>query len=183
MTNVPTRPHSERAAALIAQYRAAGLMAATAESLPPAGSSRGCWGAIPGSSNVLERGFVVYSNEAKQELLGVPAETLLRAVRRGQRRGRRRGAMAEGALGRNRTQTSRSASPASPGRTGGRLQKPVGLVHFACARRGAADRGARGALRRHRPRGRAVRRRTHLHVAARPPGTRRAREFRRGAAE
>ncbi len=73
-----------RAAELIARYRAAGLMAATAESCT-GGLIAGLLTEIPGSSDMLERGFVVYSNAAKQELLGVPAETLARP-RRGERR-------------------------------------------------------------------------------------------------
>ena len=51
-------------------------MAATAESCT-GGLIAGLLTEIPGSSNMLERGFVVYSNAAKQELLGVPAETLV----------------------------------------------------------------------------------------------------------
>src|ERR1700729_1204428 len=66
-----------RATDLIARYRVAGLMAATAESCT-GGLIAGLLTEIPGSSNMLERGFVVYSNAAKQELLGVPAETLTR---------------------------------------------------------------------------------------------------------
>ena len=65
-----------RATELIARYRAAGLMAATAESCT-GGLIAGLLTEIPGSSDMLERGFVVYSNAAKQELLGVPAETLV----------------------------------------------------------------------------------------------------------
>src|ERR1700749_2784310 len=64
-----------RATELIARYRAAGLMVATAESCT-GGLIAGLLTEIPGSSTVLERGFVVYSNAAKQALLGVPAETL-----------------------------------------------------------------------------------------------------------
>ena len=64
-----------RATALIARYREAALMAATAESCT-GGLIAGLLTEIPGSSNMLERGFVVYSNAAKQELLGVSAETL-----------------------------------------------------------------------------------------------------------
>src|ERR1700735_948537 len=64
----------DRAAALIARYRAEGLKVATAESCT-GGLIAALMTEIPGSSNVLERGFVVYSNEAKQELLGVPTET------------------------------------------------------------------------------------------------------------
>src|SRR5271155_5454962 len=65
-----------RATVLIARYRAAGLMAATAESCT-GGLIAGLLTEIPGSSDMLERGFVVYSNAAKRELPGVPAETLV----------------------------------------------------------------------------------------------------------
>ena len=99
----------------------------------PAGSSPALLTEIPGSSNVLERGFVVYSNAAKQELLGVPAETLAR-LRRGQR-ARRRVAMAEGALRASRAEVAVSVTGVA-GPDGGTAAKPVGLVHFACARRG-----------------------------------------------
>jgi nicotinamide-nucleotide amidase len=120
-----------RAADLIARYRAAGLMAATAESCT-GGLIAGLLTEIPGSSTVLERGFVVYSNAAKQELLGVPAETLAShgAVSR-----ETAIAMAEGALRASRAEVAVSVTGIA-GPDGGSATKPVGLVHFACARRG-----------------------------------------------
>src|SRR5579863_5232353 len=87
-----------RAAALIARFRAAGLTAATAESCT-GGLVAGLLTEIPGSSAVLERGFVAYSNEAKTELLGVPAETIARLGAVSEATAR---AMAEGALARSR---------------------------------------------------------------------------------
>src|SRR5579863_6914044 len=66
---------TQRAAALIALYRARGLKLVTAESCT-GGLVVGLLTEIPGSSAVVERGFVVYSNEAKQELLGVPGATI-----------------------------------------------------------------------------------------------------------
>jgi nicotinamide-nucleotide amidase len=122
----------DRAATLIARYRAAGLMAATAESCT-GGLIAALMTEIPGSSNVLERGFVVYSNEAKEELLGVPAETLAKhgAVSEATAR-----AMAEGALAKSRADIAVSVTGIA-GPDGGTAAKPVGLVHFACARRGA----------------------------------------------
>ena len=119
----------------------------------PAGSSPALLTEIPGSSNMLERGFVVYSNAAKQELLGVPAETL---ARHGAVSGETAVAMAEGALRASRAEVAVSVTGIA-GPDGGTAAKPVGLVHFACARRGAADGRARGAVRRHRPRGRPAR--------------------------
>src|SRR5215469_1211686 len=79
---------------VLAEAREKRLMAATAESCT-GGLIAGLLTEIPGSSNVLERGFVVYSNAAKEELLGVPAETL---ERRGAVSSETARAMAEGAL-------------------------------------------------------------------------------------
>ena len=120
-----------RAAELIARYRAAGFMAATAESCT-GGLIAGLLTEIPGSSHVLERGFVVYSNAAKQELLGVPTETLANhgAVSRETAL-----AMAEGALKNSRADVAVSVTGVA-GPDGGTVTKPVGLVNFACARRG-----------------------------------------------
>ena len=56
---------------LLALYRARGLRLATAESCT-GGLVAACLTEIAGSSDVVERGFVTYSNEAKAELLGVP---------------------------------------------------------------------------------------------------------------
>jgi len=64
-----------RAAALLDRCRAADLKIATSESCT-GGLVAGLLTEIPGSSAVVERGFGVYWNEAKQELLGVSAETL-----------------------------------------------------------------------------------------------------------
>jgi nicotinamide-nucleotide amidase len=120
-----------RATKLVAGYREASLMAATAESCT-GGLIAGLLTEVPGSSDMLERGFVVYSNAAKQELLGVPAETL---VTHGAVSEETAVAMAEGALRVSRAEVAVSVTGiAGPG--GGSLEKPVGLVHFACARRG-----------------------------------------------
>jgi nicotinamide-nucleotide amidase len=120
-----------RATDLIARYRAAGLMAATAESCT-GGLIAALLTDIPGSSAVIERGFVVYSNAAKQELLGVPAETLARYGAVSAETAR---AMAEGALGASRADVAVSVTGIA-GPDGGSAEKPVGLVHFAFARRG-----------------------------------------------
>jgi nicotinamide-nucleotide amidase len=122
-----------RATELIMRYRGLGLMVATAESCT-GGLIAGLLTEIPGSSNVVERGFVVYSNAAKEELLGVPASTLERhgAVSEATAR-----AMAEGALEASRADIAVSVTGIA-GPDGGTAAKPVGLVHFACARRGAA---------------------------------------------
>lgn len=87
---------------------------------------------IPGSSDVLERGFVTYSNAAKSELLGVPAETIAEHGAVSEETAR---AMAEGALARAPVDLAVAVTGvAGPG--GGSDLKPEGLVHFACARKG-----------------------------------------------
>jgi nicotinamide-nucleotide amidase len=120
-----------RAADLVARYKAAGLMAATAESCT-GGLIAGLLTEIPGSSIMLERGFVVYSNTAKQELLGVPAETI---ALHGAVSSETAVAMAEGALRASGATVAVSVTGIA-GPDGGTAGKPVGLVHFACARRG-----------------------------------------------
>ncbi len=121
-----------RASTLVARYRAAGRMVATAESCT-GGLIAGLLTEIPGSSNVLERGFVAYSNAAKQELLGVPPETL---AKHGAVSSETARAMAEGALMKSRAEVAVSVTGIA-GPDGGSAAKPIGLVHFACARRGA----------------------------------------------
>jgi nicotinamide-nucleotide amidase len=121
-----------RAAALIVRYRVVKRMVATAESCT-GGLIAGLLTEIPGSSDVLERGFVVYSNAAKEELLGVPAETLAEHGAVSEQTAR---AMAEGALRASRADVAVSVTGIA-GPDGGTAVKPVGLVHFACARRGA----------------------------------------------
>ena len=121
-----------RAAAteVLALCRAARLMVATAESCT-GGLVAGALTAIAGSSDVVDRGFVTYTNEAKQEMLDVPAEVLGRvgAVSRETAE-----AMARGALAHSRADLSVSITGiAGPG--GGSVDKPVGLVHFAAAAR------------------------------------------------
>ncbi|MBI3507869.1 MAG: CinA family protein [Proteobacteria bacterium] len=106
---------------------------------------------IPGSSDVVERGFVTYSNEAKVEMLAVSPALLLAfgAVSEPVAR-----AMAEGALQRSHADMAVSITGvAGPG--GGSVEKPVGLVHFGLARKGRATQtshrifgGDRAAVRR-----------------------------------
>ena len=122
-----------RAAALLERCRAAGLKIATAESCT-GGLVAGLLTEIPGSSAVVERGFVVYSNEAKQDLLGVPAVTL---AERGAVSEATARAMAEGALAASRANLAVAVTGIA-GPDGGTAEKPVGLVWFACAKAGAA---------------------------------------------
>lgn len=108
--------------------RGAGLKLATAESCT-GGLVAGCLTEIAGSSDVVERGFVTYSNEAKSELLGVPPAVIAEhgAVSEPVAR-----AMAEGAIARSAAQIAVAITGvAGPG--GGTKEKPVGLVHFATA--------------------------------------------------
>jgi nicotinamide-nucleotide amidase len=87
---------------------------------------------IPGSSDVLERGYVTYSNPAKQTNLGVPPETIERYGAVSEQVAR---AMAEGALANSKAAVSVSVTGIA-GPDGGSAEKPVGLVHLAAARRG-----------------------------------------------
>lgn len=87
---------------------------------------------VPGSSDVVERGFVTYSNEAKTDLLGVPDELIAKfgAVSR-----EVAVAMAAGALANSHADVSLAVTGvAGPG--GGSQEKPVGLVHVAAQRLG-----------------------------------------------
>ncbi len=149
MTRLPaalTRP----AAAVLAACRVAGLMVATAESCT-GGLVAAALTAVAGSSDVVDRGFVTYSNRAKTEMLGVPPALLAAhgAVSEPVAR-----AMAEGALAHSAAQLAVAITGiAGPG--GGGPGKPVGLVHFACARAGLPTRsrceifaGDRDAVRR-----------------------------------
>lgn len=119
-----------RAKKLVARYTAAGKMLATAESCT-GGLVAGLITEISGSSAVLERGFVTYSNEAKVGMLGVAPETLEAVGAVSAETARE---MAAGALEHSRADVAVSITGvAGPG--GGTAEKPVGLVHFACARR------------------------------------------------
>jgi nicotinamide-nucleotide amidase len=87
---------------------------------------------IAGSSAVVERGFVTYTNAAKQQMLGVPAETL---KAHGEVSRETAEAMAKGALAHAPADLAVATTGiAGPG--GGSGAKPVGLVHFAAASRG-----------------------------------------------
>jgi nicotinamide-nucleotide amidase len=107
-----------------------GLKVATAESCT-GGLVAGALTEIPGSSDVVDRGFVTYSNAAKETMLGVAAAILERygAVSR-----ETADAMAAGALTMSNADiTVAITGIAGPG--GGSAEKPVGLVHFAAAAR------------------------------------------------
>jgi nicotinamide-nucleotide amidase len=110
---------------------AAGLKLTTAESCT-GGLIAGLLTEIPGSSAVVERGFVTYSNEAKTEVLGIDPELI---ARHGAVSAQVALAMAEGALCHSAAQISVSVTGvAGPG--GGTVLKPIGLVHLAVAQTG-----------------------------------------------
>ena len=126
------------AAALLAACREQGVRIATAESCT-GGLIAATLTEIAGASDVLERGFVTYSNDAKQEMLGVPAE-MLRAVGAVSEEVAR--AMAAGALAHARADIAVAVTGiVGPG--GGSLAKPVGMVCFGITRRGAPPRSER----------------------------------------
>jgi nicotinamide-nucleotide amidase len=121
------------ATALLEICKANKLMVATAESCT-GGLVAGALTEIAGSSAVVDRGFVTYTNEAKHAMLGVPTATLEKfgAVSRDTAE-----AMARGALGHANADLAVAVTGiAGPG--GGSAEKPVGLVHFAAASRGGA---------------------------------------------
>jgi nicotinamide-nucleotide amidase len=110
--------------------RANGLKIATAESCT-GGLVASALTAIAGSSDVVDCGFVTYSNAAKKAMLAVPAVTL---EHHGAVSAEAAAAMAAGALRRSQADLAVAITGiAGPG--GGSRQKPVGLVHFAAARR------------------------------------------------
>jgi nicotinamide-nucleotide amidase len=110
--------------------RARGLRVATAESCT-GGLVSAALTEIAGSSDVVECGFVVYSNAAKQTMLGVPAATL---KRHGAVSAEAARAMAHGALKHSQADVAVAITGiAGPG--GGSKQKPAGLVYFAAASR------------------------------------------------
>lgn len=106
--------------------KAHGLKLVTAESCTGGGVAQAVTG-IAGSSAWFERGYVTYSNESKQELLGVSLDTLTRhgAVSEAVVR-----EMAMGAIRRSRAQVSLAVSGIA-GPDGGTPEKPVGTVCFA----------------------------------------------------
>jgi len=122
---------AELAQRVVDANKAAGRSVATAESCT-GGLVAGALTEIPGSSAVLDRGFVTYSNEAKMEMLGVPADlidtfgSVSVAVA---------WSMAQGALERSNADVA-VAITGIAGPDGGSPQKPVGTVVFARAERG-----------------------------------------------
>jgi nicotinamide-nucleotide amidase len=120
----------QAAARVLEACRSRHLKLACAESCT-GGLVAGALTEIPGSSDVFDRGFVVYSNAAKQAMLGVSQASLARygAVSRETAE-----AMASGALGHSSADIAVAVTGIA-GPSGGSAEKPVGLVHFAAAAR------------------------------------------------
>jgi nicotinamide-nucleotide amidase len=124
------RETEDAATALLELCKSKKLMVATAESCT-GGLVAGALTDIAGSSAVVDRGFITYTDAAKHQMLGVPTATIERhgAVSRETAE-----AMARGALGHANADIAVSITGiAGPG--GGSADKPVGLVHFAAASR------------------------------------------------
>ena len=136
--------------ALLDLYRARHLRLATAESCT-GGMIAAALTDIAGSADVVERGFVTYSNEAKTEMLGVPADLIAKFGAVSEQVARE---MAAGALRHAHAEVAVAVTGvAGPG--GGSKEKPVGLVYLATARKGGETRcerkvfpGDRAAIRR-----------------------------------
>ena len=119
------------AAALIRRCRARGLKLATAESCT-GGLIAGLVTSVAGSSDVMDCGFVTYSNEAKTRMIGVLPQLIAEHGAVSEEVAR---AMAEGALSHSAADIAIAVTGvAGPG--GGTALKPVGLVHCAAARKG-----------------------------------------------
>ena len=125
----------EQASILLQSCRDACVTVATAESCT-GGLIASCLTEISGSSDIVDRGFVTYSNEAKNVMLNVPMSLIQHYGAVSEPVARK---MAEGALSHSLAVLSVAVTGvAGPG--GGTMEKPVGLVHLACAKRGGKTR-------------------------------------------
>ncbi len=120
---------------ILAEARRQNLRLAVAESCT-GGLIAACFTQIPGSSDVFERGFVVYSDQSKTDLLNVPAALIKTYGAVSEEVAR---AMVQGVLDRTPV-TLAIAITGIAGPAGGSALKPVGLVHIAAARAGQAIR-------------------------------------------
>jgi nicotinamide-nucleotide amidase len=141
------RSNYDRAEDLLREAKSRGFTIATAESCT-GGLIAATLAAVPGASAALDRGFVTYSNDAKKEMLGVPAALLddYGAVSRQVAM-----AMAAGALAHSPADLVVAVTGIA-GPDGGTAEKPVGLVHIAVARRDGPtlhDEKRFGAIGRH----------------------------------
>jgi len=115
---------------IIRDFTAAGLMVSTAESCT-GGLIAGALTEISGSSAVVDRGFVTYTNTAKMQMLGVQEETLARFGAVSEETALQ---MVHGALFRSRADLAVAVTGIA-GPSGGSPEKPVGLVHLAAKSR------------------------------------------------
>jgi nicotinamide-nucleotide amidase len=141
---------NELAQRIAERLLARGALLATAESCTGGWAAQALT-ALAGSSNWFERGFVTYSNAAKEEMLGVRPETLARHGAVSEETARE---MAFGALGHSRAVVALAITGIA-GPSGGTRDKPVGMVCFAWALKGSPPRsetrhfaGDREAVRR-----------------------------------
>ena len=133
MTELFSRELLDLAGDVLRACEAAGFTLATAESCT-GGLIAGCLTELPGASHVVRRGYVTYANDAKIELLGVPA-ALFETVGAVSEEVAR--AMAEGAVRASGADIAVSCTGiAGPG--GATATKSIGRVHLACARAGGA---------------------------------------------
>ncbi len=126
----PSTELAQRAERTLDACRRAGLTLSTVESCT-GGLAAAALTGVAGSSDVMERGFVTYSNEAKTELVGVAGALIEAAGAVSEQVAR---AMAEGGLRRSRADIAVAITGVA-GPAGGSPGKPVGLVHIAAARR------------------------------------------------
>lgn len=138
------------AESVLATCRARGWRVVTAESCT-GGLVAAALTAVAGSSDVIERGFVAYSNKSKMELLGVPQEII---AEHGAISADSAAVMATGAVARAGVDLAVSITGLA-GPAGGTAQKPVGLVYLGVATRDGSARverrifpGDRTAIRR-----------------------------------
>lgn len=118
---------------IVTDFTAKGLMVSTAESCT-GGLIAGALTEIPGSSSVVDRGFVTYTNSAKMEMLGVQEQTLAQFGAVSKETALQ---MVHGALFRSHADLAVAVTGvAGPG--GGSAEKPVGLVHLAAKARDGA---------------------------------------------
>ena len=126
-----SKSHTERSAHLLNLARVNQVTIVTAESCT-GGLIGACLTEIPGASDVFERGFITYTNAAKEHSLGVSADLI---AHHGAVSAQVAKAMAEGALAHSPASLSIAVTGvAGPG--GGTAQKPVGMVHLASAFKG-----------------------------------------------
>ena len=115
---------------IIERFGAHKMMVATAESCT-GGMIAAALTEIAGSSAVVDRGFVTYSNEAKSEMLGVP---MAQIVEHGAVSDQIVSAMVSGALAHSKAEIAVAVTGIA-GPSGGSDEKPVGLVYIAAQRR------------------------------------------------